>query len=195
MKITTLTAGLIKTNCYLVQEGNTAILVDAEVGLERVLQHTNKLDAILLTHGHFDHIKNLAIIAQHFKCPVYLHQNAIEKLSDPFKNCSKRFKGCVTVDSLNLDLRTLQDRQILNMGDLKGIEVFYTPGHTVCSVSFKIGENLFSGDTLFVGAVGRTDLWDSSADDMKKSLKTLENLDWNNLYPGHGSTMENIKNF
>lgn len=190
MKITTLTAGLIKTNCYLIQEKNTSILVDAEVGIDRVLEYTNNIDAILLTHGHFDHIKNLAIIAKHFKCPVYLHENAIEKLSDPNKNCSERFKGRVTVDLQGLDVRTLHYRQVLNVGDIKKIEVFYTPGHTKCCLSFKMGKNLFSGDTLFVGAIGRTDLWDSSVEDMKKSIQTLEDLEWKNLYPGHGATLE-----
>lgn len=179
----------------MIEEGNTVILIDAEVGLNELLCHTKKLDAILLTHGHFDHIKNLNIIAKHFNCPVYLHEKAIEKFTSPKKNCSENFKGRVVVDCSDLNLTTIKGGESLKIGDVGEIETIHTPGHTACSMSFKIGKNLFSGDTLFVGAVGRTDLWDSDAKDMEKSLKLLQSIKWDNLYPGHGEIIENIKNF
>ena len=91
MKIRKFVTGRLETNCYLVTEGKTNILIDAEVSLDKLAKETTKIDAVLITHAHFDHIKNLEKISQAYNCKIYLHELAVEKLADPSKNLSASF--------------------------------------------------------------------------------------------------------
>lgn len=190
MDIKKIVAGFFVTNNYIVREGESCILIDAEVSLEKVKSEVSKLDAILLTHGHFDHIKHLGELAKYYGCDIYLHENAVEKLPDASKNSSETFRGKVRINPEGLSFRTLRGGERLNFGEIKDIQVFATPGHTSCSISFLIGDALFSGDTLFMNGIGRCDLWDSNPNDMLESLKTLASIDYKYIYPGHGESGE-----
>ena len=190
MKIRRFVAGRLETNCYLVTEGETSILIDAEVGLDKLAKETKKIDAVLLTHAHFDHIKNLGKISQEYNCKIYLHELAVEKLTDPSKNLSTSFGfgKSLQFDIAKMDLEVLEGGETLSIGDIKGIKVFSTPGHTDCSICIQIGENLFTGDTIFKNGVGRTDFSGGNFSSLLNSLRKLRELDYDNIYPGHGDS-------
>ena len=185
LKIHTLTLGLYQTNCYIVhKEGSSKCLVidpgyDANTILNRAALLGLEIEAILLTHGHFDHVGAVRQIAADTDCQVYLQEN---ELSLP---------GAMTNGPLYYtDL--YPETGTLNLAGLD-IKIIKTPGHTPGSVCLLIGDALFSGDTLFAGSMGRCDFPGSNIFDMRKSLKKLYNLAGDyRVLPGHAesSTLE-----
>ena len=178
MKIYTLPLGQLQTNCYLVadEDGNTAV-IDPAAAPERILQTAREssltIQAILLTHGHFDHVGAVAGLSQALRCPVWIHENELtlpEYLTDgPLYYTDGYGEGdTVTVGKLNFS-------------------VLHTPGHTPGSVCLRCGDALFSGDTLFAGSYGRTDFSGGSGSEMCRSLRRLAQLPGDlAVYPGHG---------
>jgi len=196
VRIRKFVTGRLDTNCYLVTEGETSLLIDAEVGLDKLAKEITRLDAVLITHAHFDHIKNLEKIALKYNCKVYLHELAVDKLTDPSKNLSASFGFCKSLefDIEKMALEILKGGETLNIGDIKDIKVFSTPGHTNCSLCFQIGENLFTGDTIFKNGVGRTDFKDGDFSSLLRSLRVLKELRYENIYPGHGDSGKKLPN-
>ncbi|MBQ1757587.1 MAG: MBL fold metallo-hydrolase, partial [Erysipelotrichaceae bacterium] len=144
------------------------------------------LKAILLTHGHFDHIGAVDAVRNTFGCPLYDCKDD-EDIIVPGKISSRENMG-VCVSS---EISWLEGNE-LKAGDFD-IRIFYTPGHTPGSVMYVIENNLFSGDTLFNESVGRTDLYGGSYSQLKQSLKVVETLPFDMVvYPGHegASTIE-----
>ena len=178
MKIYTLPLGQLETNCYLVAdaEGNAAV-IDPAAAPERILQtareHGLNLQAILLTHGHFDHVGGIKGLVQALRCPVWMHESELtlpEYLTDGKLYYTDGYDegDTVTVGKLTFT-------------------VLHTPGHTPGSVCLRCGDALFSGDTLFAGSYGRTDFSGGSGLEMCKSLHRLAEISENlNVYPGHG---------
>ena len=169
--------GDYQTNCYLVrQAGQTqCVLIDPGYAADFLLDTLNakelELSAIALTHGHFDHVGAVRDLAAETGCRVYLSG---DELSLPPVITAGRL--CYT------DLYT--DRFTA-----AGIPftVLKTPGHTPGSVCLRTGSLLFSGDTLFAGSCGRTDLPGGNPADMRASLKLLAAIPENlTVYPGHG---------
>ncbi len=180
MDIQTIKVGILQTNCYVLSINEKVIVIDPGAKAERILTAINEREviAILLTHAHFDHIGALNELLTHFTCPVYLHEDDEPLLSNPELNYSfpKRFV---------VDADTIHYTNNLQIGEFK-IEVIETPGHTEGSVCLIIENNLFSGDTLFMQSVGRTDLKTGNPTKMKQSLRKLKALDQNYVvYPGH----------
>lgn len=179
MKITTIPLGLYQTNCYILAEGDRCLVIDPGEEADKVLGFLEKqgltLEAILLTHGHFDHVGAVKTLAAETDCRVYLCQ---EELALP---------GAMTAGPLfYTDFYKEGDR--LTLAGLS-FEVLHTPGHTPGSVCLRFDEHLFSGDTLFAGSCGRTDFPGSSPRDMVCSLSRLAKLeDHLRVYPGHGSS-------
>lgn len=177
MKITTIPLGLYQTNCYILAEGDRCLVIDPGDEVEKVLtfleQKGLNLEAILLTHGHFDHVGAVKTLASETDCRVFLCQ---EDLALP---------GAMTAGPL-FYTDFYKDGDKLTLAGMT-FEVLHTPGHTPGSVCLRFGEHLFSGDTLFAGSCGRTDFPGSSPEAMKQSLRRLSQLE-NNLkvYPGHG---------
>ena len=191
MEVITLVLGLYQTNCYILKKGSDLLVIDPGYSPRRVIETIRSLEgctlkAILLTHGHFDHIGAVDAVINTFGCPVYACKDD-EDIIVPGKISSRENMG-VCVSS---EISWLEGNE-LKAGDFD-IRIFYTPGHTPGSVMYVIENNLFSGDTLFNESVGRTDLYGGSYSQLKQSLKVVETLPFDMVvYPGHegASTIE-----
>lgn len=169
MKIEKIVVGLYEENCYLIIKDNKCIIVDPGDEYEKIISKIGKLNVIgvLITHAHFDHIGALNDILSIYNVPVYYH------------NINNEIK----YDKL-IDIR--EEKYIL---DEFKFEVIYTSGHRNDSVTYYFyDENImFTGDFLFKGTIGRTDLEYASISDMKKSLDKIKKYHNKTIiYPGHG---------
>ena len=139
--------------------------------------------AILLTHGHFDHIGAVISLRNHYNIPVYASKNEVPLLLDASLNLSQMVNGHYSIE---VD-ETINDNDTLELIGMK-IKCMLTPGHTSGSMCYLIQDCLFSGDTLFEESYGRVDFPTGSLIDLKKSIKKLLLLDENTkVYPGHGN--------
>jgi len=166
--------GELQANCYILSpQGRDAVIIDPGDEAEKILEvvQKNKLSVryIIGTHSHYDHISALSEVAKATGASCYIHPE--DALPD--------FASLPQVESAN--------DQILNLAGLE-IKIIHTPGHTRGSVSILVGEHLFTGDLLFKGSVGRTDLPGGSFDLLIKSLqeKVLPLPDRTQILPGHG---------
>jgi hydroxyacylglutathione hydrolase len=187
MKINKLTLGQLEANCYTVSLKNINFIIDpgAEPGIIIEFLESNSIepDMIINTHGHFDHIGAAEEVAKNYGIPFYIDPDEEETVLDPVKNGSSFF------GENNLSLKTYK---LINADDIKyfnenGIFIIKTPGHSPGSITLKIGNILFTGDLIFKGSIGRTDLVGGSIKQMKNSLLKIKRLDKNfRIYPGHG---------
>ncbi|OGW77734.1 MAG: MBL fold metallo-hydrolase [Omnitrophica bacterium RIFCSPHIGHO2_02_FULL_46_20] len=181
-----LEVGLMGANCYIVANSSTkdACLIDPGGEPDRIKNFLKKkglnLKFIINTHGHGDHILGNG----YFDCPVYIHRLEKDFLTDPNKNLSGMF-GLFLKTSKAAKL--LEDEEKVLLDDLE-LEIMHTPGHTPGGISIKLNGVVFTGDTLFAGGVGRTDLPDGNDETLLKSIKEkLFNLNDDTIvYPGHG---------
>ena len=166
-------------NTYLVCEGNDAVLIDCSVPLcdvQRALGDRT-LHAILLTHGHFDHMLNADEVRAYFNVPLYLHEKDADHPADGNKNAYTTFFGVPR--AYGAPSATLTGDETLTFS--------HVPGHTRGCVTYRVGDALFTGDTLFSAGVGRTDLYGGDTDELLSSLQTLSTLPRSlRIYPGHG---------
>ena len=186
MTVEKFVVGVMRTNCYLVyEEGRTdAVLIDpgrSHARIEARLAELNRsVTAVLLTHGHFDHILDVGFW-QSKGAKVYIHRLDADKLYTD-KNLGVYCK--VTVPETHADV-TVEDGETLNLAGME-FKVMQTPGHSSGSVVYLIDDTMFSGDTLFYRTHGRVDFPDGSPADMVKSLKKLFALDGDyRVLPGH----------
>ncbi len=144
---------------------------------------------ILLTHGHFDHMLALHDLRRVTGCPVALHEADAEALTNTDVNGISRFFIDKKFTGHSAD-RLLKDGDQIEIGH-ETVRVLHTPGHTAGSVCYLTEEALLSGDTVFAGSVGRTDLYGGNQQMLIRSLKKLKNLYCEEgdkkLYPGHGN--------
>ena len=178
LNIHTLTLGLYQTNCYIVsQEGsNKCIIIDPGYEADTILNRTALLglqvEAILLTHAHFDHLGAVRSIVADTDCQVFVDEKELT-LPPTMTDGPIFYTGLYPAEG------------VISLGDLD-IKVIRTPGHTPGSVCLLIADAMFSGDTLFAGSMGRCDFPGSSIFDMRKSLKKLYNLAGDyRVFPGH----------
>ena len=194
LKVTTLTFPCFSANCYLVKDDSTgeSLLIDPGSYGERQkdfikAQGVENLKYILLTHGHFDHMIGVERFRKAFGGEVVVHGNDADKLSSALGSLYSRFEREIPFASATADIR-VKDGDSLPFGGYE-IEVIHTPGHTKGGVCYKIGDCLFTGDTLFRGSVGRTDFPDSDEFEMLESLIKLDRLENDyKIYPGHELT-------
>ncbi len=182
MEIKSVKLGLYQTNCFVVSNEGKAIVIDPGSKFEKLepLLEGLSVKAILLTHGHFDHIGIVDELYQKYQCKVYLHEEDEDMVRTSQSYLSPR--GNVKIESPIVHLK----EGVIVIANME-INVIFTPGHSDGSVCFMIKNNLFSGDTLFFEDIGRTDLETSSDRKMKASIKYLMTLDENTIvYPGHG---------
>lgn len=195
MEIMTLVIGMVSTNCYIIadREIQTALVVDpagdAEVILEKLNKEHLKLEGILLTHGHFDHILAVNMLRTETGAKVYASEAEKNLLEDPKMNCSVAVQKPYSVVPDVL----LKDGQVLTISGFK-LKVLATPGHTSGSVCYYFEQDkvLFSGDTLFFESIGRSDLPTGNGgkllDSIREKIFTLP--DEVKIFTGHGqSTM------
>ena len=178
MELKTFPIGSLQTNCYMAwAEGSEkCILIDPgyepELLLEQVRLQRKNLEAILLTHGHFDHVGGVKQIAAETGCKVYI---CAEELKQPLRYSD----GLHYTD-------TVAEGDVLELAGLT-LQVLHTPGHTPGCVCYLCGDTLFSGDTLFAGTCGRTDLPGGDFKAIQASLQRLAALEGDlKVLPGHG---------
>ena len=178
-------AGVFQANCYMLWQGDRALVIDPGGSYDRIVAEAKAVGAkvtdILLTHAHFDHAGAVARLMQDgAKC--YVHELDADKCFTA-KNLSGTFGIPFEIFT---PTATLKDGDVLNLCGYE-IKVVHTPGHTEGSVCYFVEDCIFSGDTLFCGSVGRTDLEGGSMDDLIDSLKNkLYSLrrDYT-VWPGH----------
>jgi len=170
------------SNSYLVTENQKdAILIDAALpsAIERAKRENLSVRYVLLTHGHFDHIGGCNA-AQSVGAKIYCSEKEKEVIKK--YNLAEEFSSFIPPFDVD---GVLEEKQY----DFCGVkvDVIFTPGHTSGGVSFKIGNNLFTGDALFFCGMGRTDFPTGNAQELKDSLKKLFALRGDyNVFPGHG---------
>lgn len=200
-------AGAWGTNCYVVATapGEPCLVIDPgqdsiDGVQEAVREHRLAPAAVLLTHGHIDHIWSVAPVSHDFEIPAYIHADDRYRLADPAGTsvvASREHLLSMTKGALELtepdDVRILSDGSSLDLAGI-GLHVAHAPGHTEGSVVFIRPEEgdtppvMFSGDVLFAGSIGRTDLPGGDPARMQRSLErvVLTASDATVVLPGHG---------
>ena len=180
----------LDNNNYVVidDESHEAVLIDCSHPDDSIMDYIRgqgaNLKYILLTHGHLDHVMGVCHFQKNYHVPVYVAKEDSPLMADI--NTWTKMLGLPETEVPKAD-KILTDGEELFLGKDK-IQVIKTAGHTQGCVCYLIGDNLFSGDTLFRGTYGRTDLPDSSQDQMNDSLKRLFQLpDKTKVFPGHGA--------
>lgn len=182
--------GPIAANCYIIgcDETREAAVVDPGAEGWRILRRLEQLDLkckyIILTHGHIDHIGAVGEVHEGTGAEVLIHAADAEMLTSPGKNLSFFMGTNFTFKAAD---RLLKDGDIITVGKQE-IEVIHTPGHTPGGICLKVGDNIFSGDTLFAGSVGRSDFPGGSHTQLITSIKTrlLCYPPETRVFPGHG---------
>lgn len=176
-----------ESNTYVVKNGETAVIIDCGASVEKLKNlGITAVSAILLTHGHFDHIVYLKDYIKEFNCKVYASENIVEKLQDASKNLSQDFYHTpFKFDKKTVEKVSLVSNETLEISGIK-IECVTLPGHCECQMGYIIDNKLFSGDVIFSHCIGRYDLYDSSFLKVRKSLEKVKKLNVEKIYPGHG---------
>ncbi|WP_245851115.1 MBL fold metallo-hydrolase [Paenibacillus herberti] len=193
MRMESFVLGPIQTNCYLLlnEETNQAVVIDPGMKpkklLDRIASGNIKLEAILLTHAHLDHMGGVDEVRKATECPVYVHDLEAEWLTNPALNGSLRWSDITPPLTTAPAEYALDEGQRLKLAGFE-FRVLHTPGHSPGSVSFLHGKDLFSGDVLFRQSIGRTDLPGGREADLYNTIRSkLYRLDPDvTVYNGHG---------
>ncbi|MBO6280018.1 MAG: MBL fold metallo-hydrolase [Bacilli bacterium] len=179
-------------NTYVVSDSfSNAIVIDPSVdndGIIKYLESRNLLlKGVLLTHGHFDHMRGVNRLIEKYHIPLYIHEFDYDNLTNTYLNCSYGENKEVVIKS---ESKLLKDNDELQLLKEDTIKVIHTPFHTKGSVCYYLLNNkiLFSGDTLFKNSIGRDDLPGAIANKREESLSKLKRLPIETkIYPGHGA--------
>lgn len=186
LKVKTFVAGAMRVNTYLAyNEGySEAVIVDPARGKDKIASYAASLGlrvtAVLVTHGHFDHILQVRDW-QEDGATVYVHQADADRLNGG-NNLGGEFG--IYVPPCKADI-LIKDGDVFDVAGIR-FRVIHTPGHSPGSCCYITGDIIFSGDTLFAGATGRTDFDGGNPEEMQKSLTKLFALEGDYaVYPGH----------
>lgn len=193
MKIEKLDLGPMSANCYAVSSNGDMIIIDPGVFNQTlknfVDENKSKIKLILLTHRHADHLGGAVELKQACGAEIAIHQLDAQGLESAQASLFNFVRGNDQQVKSSAD-RLLKDNDTIRVGDIS-IKVIHTPGHTIGCVCYIIGDAMFSGDTLFQGDVGRTDLPTGNYEQLINSLNKLKSLKQNyKVYPGHGPATE-----
>ena len=185
--------GPVQTNCYFLINEDTkeVLIVDPADRAQKIIEWINseglKPVAILLTHGHFDHIMGVQGVKKEYGIPIYASKDEVEVLANPQINVSTMMGAYLSMKADEL----FSDGDVLELAGMK-LKVISTPGHTIGSVCFYMEAEkvLISGDTLFEASVGRSDFPTGSSRQLIESIKTRLFVlpDDTDVFPGHGGT-------
>ncbi|HEY8363432.1 MAG TPA: MBL fold metallo-hydrolase [Tissierellaceae bacterium] len=191
LKLIRIQAGIYAVNCYIIysEDTNEGIIVDPGGDVDDILDYVREnnlnIKYLVLTHGHADHIGGLKGLKEALGAIIAIHEDDVDMLKDADKNLSSVMAmGKVELEP---DL-LLREGDILEFGNEKA-KVIHTPGHTRGSICLEINDVIISGDTLFAGSIGRTDLYGGDYDTLINSIKDklMTYPDETKVYPGHGS--------
>ena len=189
MKIHILPLGDYQTNCYIVHaaDSKTCAILDPGYHPEKVLAAVKELgltvDAVLLTHGHFDHVGAVEKIVTETGCALWMSEGDRSQFPSPVISYYYPLANCDFTE-----VQFCEDGEEISAAGLT-FSVLETPGHTRGSVCYLCSDALFSGDTLFAGSCGRTDLPGGDWATIQLSLKRLAALEGSyTVYPGHGNS-------
>jgi len=197
-----LVVGALDTNCYLVgcKKSKKAVVIDpgAEEEVDTIINllqvNDFELKYIINTHGHIDHIAGNRVLKSKTSAEILIHKLDAEMLIDANKNFSSFLNQKICSPPAD---KLLEEGDEITFGSLK-CKIIHTPGHTPGGISLILNDIVFTGDTLFAGGIGRTDLPGGSYDGIQKSIKDklLKLGDCKIIYPGHGpsSTIGKEKN-
>lgn len=181
--------GDIPVNCYFIEHNNKCYIVDPGYEKEKIQQYVkdNNLEVlgVLLTHGHIDHIGAI----DSFNIPVYIHKNEYEILVDNHLNGFEFYGKEKPYDLQSINIIKIDETKTFQLDD-KAIQVIHTPGHTIGGVCYKIDKDLYTGDTLFKGTVGKWTFPTGDLEVLKKSVINLvnSNEDEIKIHPAHGDS-------
>ncbi|MBO7426097.1 MAG: MBL fold metallo-hydrolase [Clostridiales bacterium] len=188
MDVITFPYGPLGSNMYAVKSGDHAIIIDPSVSPEFPLVRSKLMnagiDALILTHAHYDHYACLDEWISLTGAKAYLADEDKEFLNDSSLNCSRGFGESMKIESETSDLG-----ESLDVSGFSSMKIIRTPGHTPGSVCILFEEDkvMFTGDTLFEGSVGRSDLPGGDTRTLLASLKIFKDMDDDiTIYPGHG---------
>ncbi|MBQ3459248.1 MAG: MBL fold metallo-hydrolase [Solobacterium sp.] len=181
MKLDILPIGQYEENVYVLHDKGHVLIIDpgrSAKTIASVIAPDETVDAVILTHGHADHTQAADDISEMYHCPVYMNREDYI-LVDPSFAGKHGFDGPVYSEILDL-------QAVMKIG-VFDLQIHYTPGHTAGSVCVQYKNLLFSGDTLFAGSIGRTDLYSGDETQMAQSLEYLKKLPHDlKVLPGHG---------
>ena len=187
LKIHTLTLGSYQTNCYIVHDENskTCAVIDPGYSPEQILEETGKLgltiDAILLTHGHFDHVGAVEALVKATGCKLWMSVSDWSQFPNPTTAFLYPLANCDFTE-----VNFCEEDEHIHAGGLTFV-TWRTAGHTWGSVCYVCEDALFSGDTLFAGSCGRIDLPGGDRGAMLFSMERLAEVEADyRLFPGHG---------
>ena len=195
MILETIVTGMLENNNYLLidEKSKEAILFDcskfSEDLLEMLDEYCATLKYVLITHGHFDHILGLNKLHEKMPEVEILAPKNDKNLIEGVVEFVNNFVGNIEDVEVPYISKYIDENSQISIGDEK-IKIINTPGHTLGGVCYFVDNKLFSGDTIFLGSVGRTDLPNGSYEQIKKSVKNvLEMFDDDvKIYPGHGDS-------
>ena len=187
---------LIKTLCddynncntYLYIKNDSAVIIDPANSVKQIMKLLDgkRVVGIFITHGHYDHFKDLHALLCETSCPVYLTKKAYDKLFDMNTSCAKFFTRSIPTDYDNARFVFVNDSKKVILSNDFEATILQTKGHTDCGISIIIDDNIFTGDTLFFEGVGRSDLPTSNTIQLVESIKRLMSFKKDyNVYPGH----------
>jgi glyoxylase-like metal-dependent hydrolase (beta-lactamase superfamily II) len=194
MKIDALALGAYETNCYVLRSSEAAqdcLIVDAGLGADKLIKflQEHKLNpvAVVLTHGHIDHIEGVAALRAEFPdIKVHIHKLDAEMLTEPNSNLSAMTGAPFSVEPADF---LIEEECVIEQADIK-LSVLHTPGHTPGGICLYCEEEgiAFTDDTLFADSIGRTDFPNGNTGQLLQSIrKKLFTLpDETKVYPGHG---------
>lgn len=181
--------GELDTNSYILysEESRESLLIDPGAEGEKLLRRIDerglKLKKIVLTHGHIDHCGDVNTILSVKKIPLLMHREDLTVLNSHINTDLGRSLGLTPPKRAD---EFINEGDIIEISGLK-VEVLHTPGHSPGSICLKCGDLLFTGDTLFAGSIGRTDLPGGDFKTINKSLERIKQIDENMIIlPGHG---------
>ena len=193
--LVSLRVGPIETNCYIIWDKATgkAAIIDPGGDRNKIISAINKLKSIhnidiewiLLTHGHFDHIFSAGDLATVYNCKIGMHAADIPIIEGTMSIAEIYYDMSEYVNVEPTDI--FNDNEIIKLGDTE-IKAIHTPGHSEGGLCFVTEDSIFCGDTIFNGAIGRTDFPGGSYESIIASIKNklFAYADNYNLYPGHG---------